>query len=73
MNYERLDEVATALKGNKSLGNFGVLSTGEKLYVALAANREDLLKAVGYSMVEAMARLEESELSELIFRWRYKG
>lgn len=47
----------------------GVLSTGERLYVALAANRLDLMP--DYTIAQALARLGEDDVAELIKRWRY--
>lgn len=72
MNYERLDEIAISVaKGDLSAA--GVLSTGERLYVALAANSIPLLEQSGYTIAEALARLDDPEIFELIHRWRYRG
>lgn len=38
-------------------GNFGVLSTGEKVAAALVLNRPDLLARIGYTMAEAIDRV----------------
>jgi hypothetical protein len=70
---ERLDGIAGELKGSRGRGSFGVLSTGEKLYVALAANRPDLLKDAGYSIPEALARLGSTDIASLVQRWQYRG
>lgn len=53
--------------------DYGVMSTGERLYVALAANRADLLEADGYTIAEAVARLDEGWMAELVRRWQYRG
>lgn len=52
---------------------FGVLSTGEQCYVALAANRADLLTGMGYTIPQAMARIGEEWCSHLIYSWQYAG
>ncbi|MCA3058969.1 MAG: hypothetical protein ING60_04000 [Rhodocyclaceae bacterium] len=52
---------------------FGVLSTGEKCYVALAANRVDLLTEMGYTIPEAMARTGDEWCGYLIYSWQYAG
>ena len=67
MNYDYLDSVAADIKaGNES--PFGVLSTGERIYVALAANRLDLVP--DYTVAQALARLGEAHTLELVDRWR---
>lgn len=72
MDYERLDGIAIqAAKGDSSA--VGVLSTGERLYVALAANSIELLEANDYTIAEAVARLGSDEIAELIARWQYRG
>lgn len=50
---------------------FGPLSTGEQLYVALAANRADLLKQCRYTIAQALARLDDDWTAELVRRWRH--
>lgn len=70
--FERLDAIAIRVaKGN--MADVGVLSTGERLYVALAANSLELLEEDGYTIAEALARLGTEWTSELIARWQYKG
>lgn len=72
MDFERLDALAlTAAKGDMT--GTGVLSTGERLYVALAANSMELLDSAGYTIAEAINRLGDDELQTLIERWRYRG
>jgi hypothetical protein len=69
---DHLDAVAESLKGNRARGAFGVLSTGEKLYVALAANRADLLAGMRYTIAEALARLGGDDIVALARRWQYR-
>ena len=67
MNYDYLDSVAAGIKaGDES--RFGVLSTGERIYVALAANRLDLVP--DYTVAQAIARLGDVHTLELVDRWR---
>lgn len=68
---DRLDALAQQVieKGKKAPG-LGVLSTGELLYVALAANRMDLKP--DYNIAAALARMDDGDVAELIRRWRYK-
>lgn len=47
-----------------------MLSTGERLYVALAANRMDL--APDYNIAAALARMDDGDVDELVRRWRYR-
>lgn len=55
----RLDELAKAIIQRKpgALRAASVLSTGEQLYVYLAANREDKLRARGDTVAQALARI----------------
>lgn len=46
-------------------GDFGVLSTGEKLAAALTLNRPDLLEKAGYTIAQAIHRLEGDWLSRI--------
>lgn len=69
---DTLDGVAIRV-AKDDLTTFGVLSTGERLYVALAANRADLLDQLGYTVAEAIARLGQDWTNELIARWQYRG
>lgn len=66
LNY--LDGIAAEAR-NQIDARVGVLSTGERLYVALAANRLDLMP--DYTIAQALARLEEEDIAELIHRWQY--
>jgi hypothetical protein len=68
----QLDRIAERLAKQDNEG-FGVLSKGEKLYVALASNRMDLLEAEGHTIAEALARIGEDWTEKLVERWRYRG
>lgn len=65
---DRLDSIAWEAR-NQIDDRTGVLSTGERLYVALAANRLDLMP--DYTIAQALARLGEDDVAQLIKRWRY--
>jgi hypothetical protein len=60
-----LDELAEATRNGADV--LGGLSTGERIYAALAANRADLLPA-DYTIVQAFARLDD-DTAALIDRW----
>jgi hypothetical protein len=67
-----LDQIALQFRsGNDGRGQqmFGVLSTGERCYVALAANRPDLLNTDD-SIAYAIDRIGEDWVRELIARHR---
>lgn len=69
---DHLDKLALqAAKGSNDC--FGYLSTGEAVYVALASNRYDMLDKMDYTIPQAMARLGEEWLQELMKRWQYRG
>jgi hypothetical protein len=63
---DRLDEIAEAVLAGDA-DALGPVSTGERIYVALAANRADLLPA-GYTLVQAIARLDD-DTAALVARW----
>lgn len=65
---DHLDSIAAEAR-NYVEDRIGVLSTGERLYVALAANRPDLI--ADYTIAQALARLGEDDTAALIERWRY--
>lgn len=46
-------------------GSFGVLSTGEQLAAALVLNRADLLEQAGFTMAQAIERLEGAWLASI--------
>ena len=55
-HIDHLNElVLSVAKGD--LSAFGAISTGEAIYVALAANRVDLLEKMDYTIPEALARI----------------
>lgn len=66
-----LDTLAARLVGTTDAGGWGPLSTGERLYVALAANRTDLLADDGYTVAQALARIGPEWVAELVQRWQY--
>jgi len=66
---DRLDEYAQRLIDNPDDGSFGVLSTGERIYVLLAASRADLLDEYQDTVPEALARLGASDAAALVERW----
>lgn len=69
--FENLDAlVAPIAKGD--LDGYGVLSTGERLYIALAANRTDLLESEGFTIAEALARLG-ADAAKFVERWENLG
>ncbi|MCA2998065.1 MAG: hypothetical protein ING75_05615 [Rhodocyclaceae bacterium] len=70
--FDRLDRLAIKVaKGNRD--GVEVLSTGEAVYVALAANDAALLKDLNYTIAEAIARLGPDWTATLVERWQYLG
>ena len=67
--FDRLDDIAKRMAGGDD-ESYGVLSTGERLYVVLAANRFDVLNAEKYTFAEAIARLGPEWTAELVERWQ---
>ena len=67
--FDRLDDIAKRMAGGDD-ESYGVLSTGERLYVVLASNRFDLLNAEKYTFAEAIARLGPEWTAELVARWQ---
>ena len=69
---DRLDEIALQVaKGDLSV--FRPLSTGERCYVALAANSVAALAYDNNTITEALDRIGDEWMLELIVRWRYRG
>jgi hypothetical protein len=64
-----LDELAEAVRAGRD-DAIGPVSTGERIYVALAANRADLLPA-DYTIVQAIARLDD-DTAALVARWEHR-
>lgn len=69
---DRLNDVALAVAKRDDSG-FWVLSTGQQCYVALAASRLDLLAEMGYTVPEALARLDPGWIELLISSWEHAG
>jgi hypothetical protein len=65
--FDRLDEVAMRVAKQGAVVA-GPLSTGERLYVALAANSMELLERDGYTIPEAIARLGTDWTQQLVAR-----
>jgi hypothetical protein len=58
MNQQALQHISAAVSA-AAAGHFGSLSTGEKLAAALVLNRSDWLADMGYSITEAIERLDD--------------
>jgi hypothetical protein len=67
---DHLDAIANRVIAG-DLSGFGVLSTGERLYVALAANAPDLLAEDDYTIAQALRRLDDGDVDALMQRWAY--
>ncbi len=67
-----LDAIAREVK-EKNYDGFGVLSTGEKLYVALAASDINLLNEMDYTIAQALSRIGNEWVLELIERWEHQS
>lgn len=65
---ERLRNIVEDIRDGEA-GSVGVLSTGERCFVALAANRYDLLPASYADPIEAWLRLEP-EWRAGVCEWR---
>jgi hypothetical protein len=70
--WDQLDRVAEQV-ARDDLDAYRPLSREERLYVALAANRADLVNAGGDTIAEALERLGREWREALIERWRYRG
>jgi hypothetical protein len=68
MNVQ-LDRMVQAIVNQKQADFVGVLSTGERCFVALASNRYDLLPASYADPIEAWNRLEP-DLRRQVCEWR---
>jgi len=62
------DIVLDVLDGNYA--RVGVLSTGERLYVALGASDVAMLREMGYTIAQALGRLDDGDTCQLVRRWR---
>jgi len=73
MQHEQLDYldevISDVLDGNyfRTAG----LSTGERLYVALGASDIGWLREMGYTVAQALDRLDYGDAAELVKRWRH--
>lgn len=72
MPFDDLDAMAERV-AQGDFDEIGTLSTGEYLYVALAANSTELLSRSNDTIVQALARLGPEWTAELISRWQYRG
>jgi cytochrome b subunit of formate dehydrogenase len=69
-DYESLNRHAQDLKDGKTTpGDYGAFSTGQKLYIALAASNMELLEATGYTIPHAINRLGPTWLKGLLEHW----
>jgi hypothetical protein len=65
MNTERIVQIARAAHGMGA--DFpGYLSTGEAVTAALVLNRADWLKQLGYTLAEAVNRLDTGDADHLV-------
>lgn len=62
MNLDRVIQVALAAK---RMGDTGPLSTGESLTAALVLNRHDWLTEMGYSIAQALDRIDSETIQHL--------
>lgn len=66
---DRLDAIAEEVRREEDLRRYGPLPTEARLYVALAANRVDLLINEGYTIAQALDRLGQHWTEAFIGRW----
>ena len=71
VTLDRLDAVAGRLREGDE-DSFWVLSTGERLYAALAASRADLLETCDYTVAQALGRIGPEWTVALVKRWEYR-
>lgn len=69
---DNLDAIAIRVAKGDTQG-IGVLSRGEYLYVALAANSIEMLRESNDTIAEAIARLGPEWTAKLVERWEYRG
>lgn len=65
-----LDEVISDVLDGNYFRTAG-LSTGERLYVALGASDIGWLREMGYTVAQALGRLDYGDAAELVKRWRH--
>ncbi len=68
--FDYLDDIALAVQDGNAR-QFGALSTGEQLYVAMAASRMDLMP--DFNIAQAIERLGAMWTMELVARWRHRS
>lgn len=61
----RFDDVLSVSRWAAKIGGPGPLSTGEALTAALVLNRADWLKDMGYTIAEALARIDDDTVRHL--------
>lgn len=69
---DHLDSLAEAVNNGHDDALSG-LSTGERIYCALATDRLDLMPAGGYTIAEAIGRLGWDDTRALVERWQHRG
>lgn len=69
MDYNYLDTIAEEAR-HQDDRRVGVLSTGERIYVALASSRLDLIP--DYTVAQAINRLGLHDTEMMVNRWRYR-
>ncbi|HEL3749752.1 TPA: hypothetical protein UMV35_002048 [Stenotrophomonas maltophilia] len=62
MNLDRVIQVALSAK---RMGDTGPLSTGESLTAALVLNRHDWLAEMGYTIAQALDRIDSDTIGHL--------
>ena len=70
--FEALDCMAARL-GRRENSAYYYLSTNERIYVAIAANRIDLLEEDGFTIAEALDQIGVEWANVLIERWKNRG
>lgn len=69
-HLDSLDRHVQELKDGKTTpGVYGVMSTGEWLYIAVASSHVEMLTDGGYTIARALNRLGPDWTSELLRRW----
>lgn len=63
MNLDRVIQVSLQAK---RMGQPGLLSTGESLTAALVLNRHDWLAEMGYTIAQALDRIDSDTIEHLV-------
>lgn len=66
-NALNMNMLRLAREVNSNPAQRGVLSTGQRAAMALALNQSDWLEEMGYTLAEAVNRLDRAELNAVIF------